>query len=149
MDILKVVNGESDAYWMVRLLDMSKPNANGVVYAPEATARSLTKGLLRQPRVFCEFGQPDLSYLNVLNPVDSDRFICRQSAVRQDNICGALSNIRVDQRQVTAELRPWGKHASVLRDLLKEEKAEPVFALRALTNAKGEVDKIISWDLIG
>ncbi|AXF51068.1 virion structural protein [Salmonella phage SPAsTU] len=148
MDIKKVV-GESDQWFEVTLADLSKPNAFGVVYDQNTSLKKLVRGMVRQPRVFCEFGQPDLSYLNVNNPADSDRFICRQSAVNYSNVCGALSNIRVRGQQAVAELRPWGPHASVLRDLLNEEKSGPTFAIRGLANEKGHVDKIITIDLVG
>ncbi len=89
-------------------------------------------------------------FINRQTPKGSDEYIGRINTIVQKNICGALSNPRVapDGRSVNLELRPWGPHASLLRDLLQGD-VTPVFAMRAMADLDGNIDKIISWDLVG
>ncbi|AFQ96585.1 hypothetical protein STRATTON_136 [Erwinia phage vB_EamM_Stratton] len=140
--------GGSDAYWVVKVADLDAFTRNNVKYVGKP--RNLLRDFFRRPHTFCEVEEPNLAIYNRLTPKGSDEYIGRINTVVQKNICGALSNPRVaaDGRSINLELRPWGPHASRLRELLQSD-ITPVFAMRAMTDVDGNVDKVITWDLVG
>lgn len=141
-------NGGSDAYWVVKVCDLDAFTRNGTKYVGKP--RNLLRDFFRRPHTFCEVEEPNLAIYNRLTAKGSDDYIVRACTVPPKNVCGALSNPRVaaDGRSITLELRPWGPHGAHLRSLLEED-VTPKFAMRALTDPDGNVDKVITWDLVG
>lgn len=154
MEILRKMNFDakenagSETYWVVKVADLDQFNRNGVKYVGKP--RQLLRDFFRRPYTFCEYQEPNLAVYNRLTPKGSDDYIARACSVPTANICGALSNPRVaaDGRSITLELRPWGAHAARLRELLNDD-ITPVFAMRALSDPDGNIDKVITWDLVG
>ncbi|QQO90617.1 putative prohead core protein protease [Erwinia phage pEa_SNUABM_42] len=133
-------------FYSVVLLDQSKINANGRQYNGDLA--HLVRGIKRMPRLFCEV-DPYHDY-RFQFPVTDDRSVSGPCTVDMKNVCASIENIRHDKmnQRVSAELRPWGPQASMVRDLLDGVNQNVTFGMRALATPDGKIDKVITWDLL-
>lgn len=146
---LKVTGTGEDSngkYLTVTLLDTSIMNRNGRVYAGDM--KHLIRGIVRQPRVFCEL-DPYHDYRFQAQP-SQDRYAALWSTIDTANVCAAIEDIRHNaaKQEVTGILRPWGPQASFLRNLMERDDVNYTFGMRALAVPNGQIDKIVCWDLL-
>lgn len=146
---LEITGMHEDAegkYYSVVLLNTEKMNASGVQYTGDI--KHLIRGIKRQPRVFCEVDPYHDYRFNI--SFQEDRYASAVCTIDQKNVCAAIENVKHNTvlGQVTGQLRPWGPQAKLVRDLMENRNANVTFGMRALANPKGQVDKIICWDLI-
>lgn len=147
VEILSKGQDAQGPFFTVNLLTTDRMTSDGRKYVGDL--KHLSRGIRRMPRVFCEL-DPYHDYRFTRPHQTEEQMVCAVSTIEIKNVCAAIEDIRLNEKMGTlgAVIRPWGPNAANVRDLLEAPNRNVVFGMRALATADGQIDKIITWDLL-
>lgn len=147
---VEIVAKEKDAqgeFYTVVLLTTGQMNQNGRQYAGDLA--HIARGVIRSRQVYSELDPyHDYRFTRKHNSLGSE--LHAQTSIDLKNVCASIEGLTLssDKQSLCATIRPFGPNAKMVKELMAGPNENLTFAMRAVKNAEGKIDKIVTWDLL-
>lgn len=136
---------DAEGYYTVVLAVPGVPSVSGRIYDPKQVFEHYRARQAQGP-LYVEFGNPDVA------GVSTEEMYYRTTTVKEDRICGVISEGYTTDKRIVGKFKPTGPKADLVHALLSNPEAELHFGMRSLVwNDRFpyvSVQNLITFDLV-